>query len=165
MPPHAFSAAAIERVLNRAVSLSSFRSAMDTKLVSSSTGSFDHLVGAGLRDISHQDLAVSRRVHTSSPSLKTAAFFLENKQGSVSARALSLRCSSRSSSFTRRRSANPEALPQHWSHAARPDPLSHPVSRHPAPPDTGPARGSRRCVSPHPSLQLRRLLAVAPPLS
>ena len=49
-------------------------------------------VGAGLRDISHQDLAVFQAGHTSSPSLKTAASFFERQVGTVSARALSLRC-------------------------------------------------------------------------
>ena len=51
------------------------------------------------------DLAVFQAGHTSSPSLKTAASFFERtSKAAVSARALSLRCSSRSSSFTRRRS-------------------------------------------------------------
>src|SRR4051812_27423671 len=62
-------------------------------------------VGAGSRDIAHQDLAVFQAGHTSSPSLKTAAsFFDSTSKAAVSASALSLRCSSRSSSLTRRRS-------------------------------------------------------------
>src|SRR3954462_13520025 len=62
-------------------------------------------VGAGSRDIAHQDLAVFQAGDTSSPSLKTAArFFDSTSKAAVSASAFSLRCSSRSSSLTRRRS-------------------------------------------------------------
>src|SRR3954453_22869516 len=62
-------------------------------------------VGAGLFDVTHQDLAVFQAGHASSPSWKTAAsFFDRTSKAAVSASALSLRWSSRSNSLTRRRS-------------------------------------------------------------
>jgi site-specific DNA recombinase len=61
--------------------------------------------GAGLADLGGQGLAAFRAGHASSPSRKTApSFFASTSKAAVSASALSLRCSSRSSSFTRRRS-------------------------------------------------------------
>src|SRR4051812_17266827 len=63
-------------------------------------------VRAGLFDVTHQDLAVFQAGHASSPSWKTAeSFFDSTSKAAVSASALSLRCSSRSSSLTRRRSS------------------------------------------------------------
>ena len=53
----------------------------------------------------------------------------------------------------------------HWPPAARRGRRSRPASRHPAPPDTALARGTRRCASPHPSPLWRSPLAAAPPLS
>src|SRR5690242_20515059 len=76
-------------------------------------------VGAGLRDISHQDLAVFQAGHTSSPSLKTAAIFLREqarqpfRPGPCPCGAVRVPAPSPG--------ADPDALPQHWPHAARPD--------------------------------------------
>ena len=61
--------------------------------------------GTGLGDLGHKGLAVLQAGHSSSPSRKTApSFFASTSKAAVSASALSLRCNSRSSSFTRRRS-------------------------------------------------------------
>src|SRR3954451_9300193 len=61
--------------------------------------------GAGRGDRGGQGLAVFQAGHTSSPSRKTAdSFFVSTSKAAVSASALSLRCNSRSSSLTRRRS-------------------------------------------------------------
>src|ERR1700722_8484514 len=64
----------------------------------------------GLRDVTDQDLAVFQAGHASSPSWKTAAsFFDSTSKAAVSASALSLRCSCRSNSLTRRRSSRASA--------------------------------------------------------
>src|SRR3954452_5256445 len=61
--------------------------------------------GAGRANRGRQGLAVFQAGHASSPSRKTAeSFFANTSKAAVSASALSLRCNSRSSSFTRRRS-------------------------------------------------------------
>jgi hypothetical protein len=60
---------------------------------------------ASLLDVTHQDLAVFQTGHASSSVRKTAdSFFASTSKAAVSASALSLRWSSRSNSFTRRRS-------------------------------------------------------------
>src|SRR5271165_2895285 len=62
-------------------------------------------VRTGLFNVTHQGLAVFQAGHASSPSWKTAeSFFASTSKAAVSASALSLRWSSRSSSLTRRRS-------------------------------------------------------------
>src|SRR5947209_12776107 len=59
--------------------------------------------GAGRANRGRQGLAVFQAGHASSPSRKTAeSFFANTSKAAVSASALSLRCNSRSSSFTRR---------------------------------------------------------------
>src|ERR1700733_14925741 len=64
----------------------------------------------GLRDVTDQDLAVCQAGHASSPSWKTAAsFFDSTSKAAVSASALSLWCSCRSNSLTRRRSSRASA--------------------------------------------------------
>src|SRR6476620_4782222 len=66
--------------------------------------------GASLSDGGHQGLAVLPAGHSPAPSWKTAcSFFLSTSKAAVSASALSLRCNSRSSSFTRRRSCRASA--------------------------------------------------------
>jgi hypothetical protein len=64
----------------------------------------------GLRDVADQDLAVLTAGHASSPSRKSAAsFFDSTSKAAASASTLSLRCSCRSSSLTRRRSSRASA--------------------------------------------------------
>src|SRR3954465_2615176 len=66
--------------------------------------------GASLADLGYEGHAVFPAGHSSSPSRKTApSFFASTSKAAVSANALSLRCSSRSSSFTRRRSCRASA--------------------------------------------------------
>src|SRR5271166_1137235 len=67
-------------------------------------------VRTGLFNVTHQGLAVFQAGHASSPSWKTAdSFFASTSKAAISASALSLRWSSRSSSLTRRRSCRASA--------------------------------------------------------
>ena len=119
-------------------------------------------VGAGLRDVTHQGLAVFQAGHSSSPSWKTAeSFFDSTSKAAVSASALSLRCSSRSSSLTRRRSCSGFRGAGRTRFAETGDRVLLPGR--PARPDTAPARGTRRFASPHPSPLWRSPPAAAPP--
>src|SRR4051794_2502136 len=71
----------------------------------SAGGSLPRAAGAGLSNLVNQDLAIFQAGHASSPSWKIAwSFFDSTSKAAVSASALSLRCSSRSSSLFRRRS-------------------------------------------------------------
>src|SRR5882757_6609982 len=71
----------------------------------SAGGCLPGTAGASLADLTNQDLAIFRAGHASSPSWKIAeSFFESTSKAAVSASALSLRCSSRSSSLIRRRS-------------------------------------------------------------
>src|SRR4051812_30191636 len=61
--------------------------------------------------------------------------------------------------------ADPHAPPPRSPHAARLDPLSHPVSRLPTLPDTDPARGTSRFALHRPSWPSRPPPADEPPVS